>query len=189
MRIGSACVMSAAVLLAACRSTTPLAPAPSSWLTATLNGTTVDGEISMSYSGTGHFTTTGLRRPAAPPLFLLHSRGIGDARDEGFELARAGDALPAPGRYALGAQQGANAFQMIFAQRRGDVTYRYTAQSGELHIAASSPQQIAGTFTFRSVFSGTCTGTDGRVECSVRALDPAGPALDVNGSFVAVPER
>ena len=187
MRIRSLAAVVAILLAAACQSN-PAAPESPAWFSATLAGTTVEGAISASYSGTGHFTTTDVRRPAAPPLVLLRSEGVGDAKDDGFELSRAGLTLPAAGTYALGA--GANAFQAVFTQKRGSVTHRYAAQSGELHITAASAERISGTFTFRGVFAGTCEGRGARVDCSVVASPgPGAPAIDVQGSFVAVPER
>ena len=190
MRIGViASVLGCASLVAAC-DVSPARPSAASWFSATVTGSTIEGQIPSpyTYSGTGTFTTTSARRPAAPPLFLLRSEGAGAAQNDGFELSRSGDTVPGVGSYDLGAG-GAGALQMTFTQRRGAVTYRYAAEAGTLQITSASRDRLAGTFDFRGVFAGTCSGTAASVQCSVEPPRADAPRIAVTGSFDAVAER
>lgn len=168
---------------------TPVGPGPltSSWLTATVQGSTLEGPLSAEYAGSGQFLTTpNARRPAAPALFLLKSQGAGAAQDDGFELWKSGSAIPDAGSYSLGPQLATDTFAMVFTQRRGNVTYRYGAQSGDLHIHSASPERLTGTFTFTGVFTGTCTTSGGAGRCDPAAPAADAPTLTVSGSFDAV---
>lgn len=181
----SALALSTAALVTACEADPTGSSNPSHF------AATIEGSISASYEGTGHFSTTTQRRPAAPPVFFLHSRGAGEARNQGFEFSRRGAELPAVGTYTLGRQSGDLAeFNAAYSHQQGNVTYRYAAQSGELHITTSTPQRIAGTFRFSGVFAGTCTSSRGSVTCTVNPTpDPDAAAVEVSGSFEVVPAR
>lgn len=172
-------MVGALVLLAACERS-PVASPGASVFTAT-----VEGSVVSSYQGTGHFTFTGLRRPAAPAMFILHSSGIGEAQGQGFELYHPGRALVDVGSYTIGADGGP--FTAVYTRTNGSQVERFAARSGEIQVTGSTSTRVAGTFRFSAVLSAVCSYRGSAVSCTTRAADQDAPAVEVSGSFQAVP--
>jgi hypothetical protein len=148
----------------------PVSPSSaSSLLTAMVQGATLDGPVASEYSGAAWVMTTPNARRRPRCSCCSH-------RDPGLRLARASrscgrDRRSPPGYYALGGDA-PGAPKVVYTQRRGDITYRYGAQSGELVVTGASHHRLTGTFSFSGVFIGTCTTTSvGAVSCT-----HAGPA-------------
>lgn len=172
-------VMGTVALLSACERS-PVASPGDSVFTAT-----VEGSVVSSYQGTGHFSLTSLRRPAAPAMFILHSSGIGAAQGQGFELYHPGRQIVPVGSYTVGANDAP--FTAVYTRTNAGKVERFTARSGEVQVAEATSARVAGTFRFSAVLSAVCTYQGSAVSCTNQPVTAKSPAVEVSGSFQAVP--
>lgn len=157
---------------------------------------TVRGSVQEEFRGTGQFSRLFPDRagPAGADLgnYVISAGSSVDARS--FSLHREGTDIPAPGVYPLVASAGGpRRFIAVFTRRQGDALEGFTSVRGELRIVVSTPSLVEGTLRFEGKrnCAGTVSGRSGpgvtaRLECT-HPIDPALPAVEVTGSFVATP--
>lgn len=169
----------------------PTAPGREPVFTATIRGS-----VQEEFRGTGTFHAgfpDHVDPPEAGPGLGIYTIGAGSLFDpRSFSLHREGTELPAPGVYPLASSgAGPRRFVAIFTRRQGDTLEGFTSVRGELRIVVSTPSQVEGTFRFEG--KRNCTGTvsgeskpgaTARLACE-HPVDPALPAVEVTGSFVA----
>lgn len=159
---------------------------------------TVRGSVQEEFRGTGQFSRL-LSDPVDPagpgPDLGSYVIGAGSSFDaRSFSLHREGTDIPAPGVYPLvSSAAGPRRFVAIFTRRQGDTLEGFTSVRGELRIVVSTPSQVEGTFRFEgkrncagTVSGESKPGATARLECT-HPIDPALPAVEVTGSFVATP--
>lgn len=149
----------------------------------------VEGGITAEYEGTGKFSTApaGLSHPIK---FSLRSTGKGTASNQGFHFHSG--KMPGVGVYALGAQSGTGGESMraVYSWRDGSRIEQFSAQTGELVIAESSANRVAGTFRFTGLLTSACTATNSSAQfCTVSPPDASTKQIIAAGSFEAVPAR
>ncbi|MFL5382784.1 MAG: hypothetical protein ACJ8GN_09755 [Longimicrobiaceae bacterium] len=168
----------AALPLAGCGADRSLGPDDSMFVA------TIQGSVQDSYRGTGQFDAQTLSG-ADLRLFTISSRDL--ASGQTFFLFREGAELPQPGSYPLaGYAAGPARFGAVYTRRQGEAVEGFTATSGELRIVSASAERIEGTFHFQGTRN--CAGTATSLQCS-QPPDPAGPAVEITGSFVAVEQK
>lgn len=162
---------------------------------------TVRGSVRDDFRGSGWFH----HHPGLPyTQFFLGAFSIsaGTPFDPAsFQLFRDEPGLPEPGTYALAGTAGSRRFVGVYVRRHGDALEGFTSTGGELRITVSTPDRIEGTFRFGGIrnCSGSVTstgtvrgtsypapGSSAHLGCK-HPIDPAQPAVEVTGSFVAVP--
>lgn len=157
---------------------------------------TVRGSVRDDFRGAGRFH----HHPGNPsPQYFpgVFSISAGTPFDPAsFQLFREGSGLPEPGTYPLAVvAAGSRRFVGVYVRRNGDALEGFTSTGGDLRITVSTPDRIEGTFRFQGIrnCSGTVAGTSppapgssARLSCD-HPVDPAQPAVEVTGSFVAVP--
>lgn len=163
---------------------------------------TVRGSVRDDFQGTGWFH----HHPGNPnPQYFPGAFSISSGTPfdpASFQLFRDAPGLPEPGTYPLaGTVAGSRRFVGVYLRRHGDALEGFTSTGGELRIAVSTPDRIEGTFRFQGIrncegsvsSTGTVRGTSypapgssARLSCT-HPIDPAQPAVEVTGSFVAVP--
>jgi hypothetical protein len=186
--------------LAALPALTACAESPTGSTEAPAFVATVRGSVRDDFRGSGWFH----HHPGNPSPHVLpgaFSISSGTPLDPAsFMLFREGPGLPGPGTYPLAATAaGSRRFVAVHVRRLGDVLEGFTSTGGELRITVSTPDRIEGTFRFGGIrnCSGTVTstgtaagtpapGSSARLSCD-HPIDPAQPAVEVTGSFVAVP--
>lgn len=189
----TALLAAALAALAACDGS-PTAPRTDPGFTATIRGSVQD-----ELQGTGQFhqipPDPTQPRPR-PGRFVITGGGPFDSRS--LMLFREGESLPAPGTYPLAPlapfappAAGARGFTAVYIRRQGDSLEGFTSVEGELRITVSTPARVEGTFRFggRRNCAGKTVGTLGpgamaSLSCEY-PIDPALPAVEVTGSFVA----
>ena len=175
-------------VLPSCESITPPDPGPS-FLRAT-----VQGAVDATYEGNGDFHVGGDRDAGIAIKFSLSSSGKDHANGQSFLLWRHGIGRPATGSYTLQAPNYTSkrwdSFAAVYTRRVGNIHEGYVAQSGEVEITLSTSNRVEGTFRFRGLryYAREVQGAappqgSGRPD----VVDPNAPAIEVSGSFVAVP--
>lgn len=179
----------ALTILSACENISTPADSGPSFLRAT-----VQGAVDATYEGNGDFHVGNNPDAGIAIKFTLNSNGKGDANGQSFMLWRYGIGRPARGGYTLQIPNYTSkkweSFAAVYTRSVGNMHEAYVAQSGEVEITASTPDRVEGTFRFRGLRysarelqgSGTPQGS-GRPD----VVDPNAPAIEVSGTFVAVP--